>query len=60
MSISSADPSTRLASAKLNPALAMAESAAGRHEEAIKHARDARRNATVQGHRAVLMKAITC
>jgi serine/threonine protein kinase/tetratricopeptide (TPR) repeat protein len=41
-------------------ALAMAESAAGRHAEAIGHAQEARRNATVQGHRAVLMKTITC
>ena len=41
-------------------ALAMAESAAGRHDEAIGHAREARRNATGQGHRAAVMKAITC
>ena len=41
-------------------ALALAESAAGRHDDATGHAREARRNAEGQGHRAVLMKAITC
>ena len=41
-------------------ALALAESAAGRHDDATLHALEARRNAAGQGHRAVLMKAITC
>ncbi len=41
-------------------ALALAESAARKHEAALEHAQEARRNATGQGHRAVIMKAITC
>jgi tetratricopeptide (TPR) repeat protein len=38
----------------------MAESAAGRHAEAIGHAREARRYTSVQESRAVLMKTIYC